>query len=293
MKVTPVSSVVTAPAVDGQTLRLNAIKMKVNNTPSYTLPPEEEAEVAKDIPITDDTGNNKETTATTEATEPLSPQFAALAKQRRALQVKERELLNLKKELESKSQGSDQIPLSRLKSEPLKVLLESGVTFDQLTEAVLSHQSNPELNALKSEMSSFKEDITKKFEDNKLQERRQVLAEMRRNVDGIIATGDDFELVRTTRSAPHVMRLIERTYDDTGEILDEREACKLVEDELFKRNQELAKTKKLQGLFQKPAEPAPAQSRPGIRTLKNSDTASVPMDRKARALAAALGTLKK
>jgi hypothetical protein len=117
---------------------------------------------------------------------------------------------------------------------------------------------------------------------------------MRREATQLAAQGDDFELVRETQSVPDVIQLIERTYDKTGEILDVSEAMKLVEDELFKRQQKLITLKKMRGLLPKQAEPVP-QQRPqsGMRTLTNRDTASVPLSAKARALAAFYGTLKK
>jgi hypothetical protein len=117
---------------------------------------------------------------------------------------------------------------------------------------------------------------------------------MRKEAQTLVAEGEDYELVRETRSIPQVMTLIERTYRETGEVLEVSEALKLVEDELYKDSLKLAALKKVQsGLA--PAQPAPQPMQPQrqMRTLTNRDTASVPMSRKARALAAFQGTLKK
>lgn len=296
MKISAVPSLansVSAQGVDPQATRIEtrrALKMSTNATPLSSISPPD----AQELSISD-TSSNKDTEPTAEVIQPISPQYAALAKQKRALQVKERELLEREKAILAKSQGSDAIEIARLKSEPLRVLQEAGVTYDQLTEAILANQGNPEVNALKAEITALKEGIDKKFVDRETQAEQQVLAERRREADSLIRQGDDYELVRETGSVPDVMRLIESVYRESGEVLEVNEALKLVEDELFARNQKLAGLKKMQSLFNKPVEPQVAQTQPrqGMRTLTNKDTASVPMDRKARALAAALGTLKR
>lgn len=263
---------------------LRSIKMHTNATTSHMEP-----QSAAELPISD----INEPNLTVEATQPISPQFAALAKQRRALQLKEREILDREKAFLAQSQGSDRIETSRLKSDPLSVLLENGVTYDQLTEAILSSQGNSEIRSLETKLAELERGIEKKFSDRETQSEQAVLAEMKREASQMISQGDEFELVRETRSLPDVMRLIEMTYKESGEVLEVAEALNLVEEELFRRNQKIANLKKMQSLFQRP-EPAPLpQQRVGMRTLTNKDTASVPQSAKARALAAFYGTLKK
>lgn len=283
MKITPVSSGAPTPApVDVRT-----VKMTVNATPltSESLPQAQQTAPQLSIP------DANETKAVPEATEPLSPQFAELAKRRRALQVKERELSDREKAFSSQSQGSDKIDLAQLKSEPLKVLLDAGVTYDQLTEAILADRSGNETRALKTEIESLKQEIDKKFVDKETQAEQQVLAEMRREAKKLTAEGETFELVRATRSVPDVMELIERTYRTTGEVLEVTEACQLVEDALLDRYSQLANLKKIQSRFAPPVQQLP--QRQGMRTLTNKDTASIPLTAKQRALAAFHGTLKK
>lgn len=227
--------------------------------------------------------------ASVEATQPLSPQLALMAKQRRALQAKERELEAKRKAFESQSTGSAGIDVSRLKSEPLRVLLENGVTYDQLTEAILANQGGSELDSLKAEFKALQQGLDQKFLDRDAQAEKQVLAEMRREADQL-AKSDDYELVRETRRIPDVMKLIERTYKETGEVLDVSEALGLVEAELLKDAQKLATLKKLQAQMP-PLTQQPQQRPSGMRTLTNRDTASVPFSAKQRALAAFYGTL--
>ncbi len=282
MKITPVSNLTPATAVPDP----RSIRMNTQATPGPADPLS-----VQELPISED--NEDKTKEAVEATEPISPQFAALAKQRRALQQERRAFLEEKKALEAAKQGSDAVPIARLKSEPLSVLLEAGVTYEQLTEAILANQGSPEVAALKAELEALKGDVDKKFTEREEQQIQAGLAMKSREIDQLIVS-DEFELVRETKSKKDVLRLIERIFRETGEALDSKEALKLVEEELFTRNQKLAGLKKMQGLFTQTQQPPQAPQRPqGMRTLTNKDTASIPMGRRQRALAAWAGTLKK
>lgn len=285
MKITAVPSFANSisPA-PGAPPELRSIKMVTNATPEQPLaqPP------AQELSIPD----NSKTDAVTEDTKPISPQYAELAKRRRALQIKERELATREKALAEKSQGSDSIPLARLKSEPLSVLLESGVTYDQLTQAILANQGNPEIAALKAEVQALKEGVDKRFTDNVTQQEQAVLAEMRKEATGLVATGEEYALVRETGRIPDVMRLIEETYRESGQVLGVKEALQAIETELFKDAEKIASLEKIRNKYI--ASPPQQLSRPqGMRTLTNKDTASIPLSPKQRALAAFNGTLKR
>ncbi len=287
MQITPMPSQqnqVQADPSNANSMNPRSIRLNVNRTPGFDRERAQVQEMPGPVtPPAQDTDTPKDP----EATGPLSPQFAALAKQKRAIQVKERELAEREKKLSSPGQGS--IALDRLKAEPLRVLLESGVTYEQLTEAIVKDQGNPEIRTLKDEMNSLREGMDQKLSQRDQQAEQQVLQEMRREATNLVADGDDFELIRGTESVPDVMQLIERTYRKTGEVLDVKEACQLVEDELFKETQKLAKFKKVQSQFA----PTQQQLQPqrGFRTLTNRDTATAPMSAKQRALAAFRGEL--
>lgn len=280
---------------------IRRIKMRTNASPErFTEVLEAQSQVAPQATeqtqsaISDTT---EQVNATVEATQPLSPQFAALAKQRRALQVKEREIADREKALTAQpaNDGSTDV-IARLKSDPLSVLQEHGVTYDQLTQAIIANQSgaSPELQALKAEIKALKEGVDKNFTERDSAAEQQVLAEMRREAEQLAKEGDAFEMVRETQSLEDVMTLIHRTYKETGEVLDVSEAMQLVEDELINESLKIANIKKVQGRLTAPPASQPSQQQQRtMKTLTNRDTATVPMDRKARALAAALGTLRK
>ncbi len=288
MKIAPIPSL--APVSEAPAPSVRSLRMTTNATPGLIRG----AELAAD----DDPGtiSDTNTEVVEEATQPLSPQLAALAKQRRALQVKERELADREKALEGRSpvQG-DMIDRALLKSKPLSVLLDAGVTYDQLTEAILNDQSSngPELQALKDQIAALEKGFDEKLSTRDQQAEEQVLAEMQREATRLASEGETFELVRETGSVPQVMELIKRTYKETGEVLDVSEAMQLVEDELIGESLKLAALKKVQGRLQPEPAPVVPQQRPAMRTLTNRDTAAAPMSRKERALLAFAGQLPK
>ena len=289
MKVSPIPNMMTPvptnPGVPQQSNveSLRALKMKTNATP-----------LMQEIPMQGQIQEPESPPAPAAATQALSPQLALLAKQRRALQ-RERELLNQEKARLSQNSGTSAIDLAQLKSEPLRVLLENGVTYEQLTEEILNNQKNSEVFALKEEIKNLREGIDKKFTEKTQQEEQAALHYMRQEAERFVRGSDQFELIRETRSIPTVMQLIERTYRQTGEVLDVPEALKLVEDELLNDALKIQRLKKLQSRLSPPApQMQPTERRyTGMRTLTNRDTANVPMSAKARAMAAFYGTLKR
>jgi len=270
---------------------LRSFRMNTNANPSYMEQTQAQVQELPGIQRSANIESENNQANPSEETAPISPQFAAIAKQRRALQVKERELLEREKALSTQSADGGAIPLARLTSEPLKVLLENGVTYEQLTNEILANQGNSEINDLKAKINALEQGVDQKLSDRDAQAERQVLSEMKREAEQLAAQGEDFELVRGMGKIPEVMQLIEKTYRASGEVLDVKEALKLVEDELFADIQKITGYNKVRSQF---IPQAPQMQRhQGMRTLTNRDTASMPMSAKQRALAAFHGTLKR
>ncbi len=287
MKIAPISAPASTASGAGQSNQIpsvRSLKMSVNRTPGQELPTTEAALTIPDP--------SQETTATTEATEPLSTQAAAVARHRRALQVKERELDDRIKAFEARSTGTDFIPKAKFVEDPLGVLLENGVTYERLTEAILANQGSSELTSLKAQMKAMEEGFDKKLTDREAQQKQQVLAEMGREAMQLASQGDDFALVRESGSVPKVIELIDRVHAESGDVLDVREALRLVEEELIGEAEKLARLQKVQSRLSPQPVTQPQQQQRMIRTLTNRDTAQAPLSRRARALAAFNGQLK-
>ncbi len=230
-----------------------------------------------------------------EATQPLSPQFAALAKQKRAFQLEKAEFEKQKAELTGKPSGIDPEEFkARLHSDPLGVLQEHGVTYDQLTEAILSdkNQDNPKLLALEAKLAALEKGVQETFQTNEQKQEEAALSEMLVEAEDLAKEGADFEMIRSEDAYEDVLRLIHTTYKDTGRVLDVREAMTRIENQLFAKAEKLASIEKVRNRIAPPSTPAqPAQR--GMRTLTARDTAAPTMDRRARAIAAMTGTLKR
>lgn len=231
-----------------------------------------------------------------EATQPLSPQFAALAKQKRAFQLEKAEFEKQKAEQATRSNGFDPEQFkARVQSDPLGVLQEHGVTYDALTEAILSdkNQENPKILALEQQIKALKEGVDKTFQTNEQRAEESALTEMLYEAEALSKEGEDFEMIRSEDAHDQVLRLIHKTYKDTGRVLDVRDAMNKVETTLMARAEKLASINKVRNKIAPPS-PPPAQLAPrGMRTLTARDTASPVSDRRARAIAAMTGTLKR
>ena len=302
MKISPVASaqnvVTTAPETPARADQIRSIRMATNATPFRAAPPPPAPVQAgatggdQKMGIQDP---NNPAQRQPEVTEPLSSQHAAIARARRALQVKERAVQAREEAL--KAQPAAQaggIDLARLKADPLSVLQEAGITYDQLSQAILSQAqgvSPEQFRAVQAELQAIKDGLKQELANRDQQGRQEAIRAMTNEAQAAVAQGDEFELVRETRSVPDAIRLIERIYDQTGEVKDVRWALAEIEAELVKDVLKVAGLPKVQGQMQ-PRAAAPAQapqSRPAMRTLSNRDTASAPMSAKQRALAAFWG----
>ncbi len=280
------------PVIAAQEKNLRRIKMNTQQSTNRIEMPEPEIEVPQNIETPKSVINEGDDAAS----KPLSPQLAALAKQKRLLQLKEQEILAKEKALGTTQASLDL--LARLKSDPLAVLKEQEILspefYNKMTEHLIADPQNEEIRALRAELESVKEGFNKQFNERDLLARQQALNEIKREAESYLKS-DDFALVREDRKLPDVMRLIEKTFDSTGEVLDVQEALGLVQDELLEDTLRKAKLPIVQaklGIAQAPASNA-AKEQPQMRTLTNRDNAAPPaLDRRTRAIRAALGQLK-
>lgn len=290
---------------DPQVDKINTrrIKMKTQattNREDVLLPEEQGVEASPAVDISD----TNEPAEVAEETKPLSPQFAALMKAKRALQVKEREIAQREEALKSSVPAGQEDIIAKLKANPLNVLLENGVTYDQLTADIIAQQNGatPEIQALKAEMKALKEELNGQFVSRDQLAETQVLADIQKEINQTVdSKPDEYEAIREAKAQSTVKDLIHRTWKKTGEVLDTKEAIELVENQLIEEALPFAKLKKIQSrltpqqeaLVQAVQTPATKPNTKVMRTLTNRDSASPVMDRRARAIAAMKGTLIK
>lgn len=291
------------PQVSRAEASIKRIKMMTNRTPAardfaVEAPPVENASEAAPGIVSDKVESTPEVT---EATKPLSPQFAALMKRERAAQVKEAAILAREQAIAAKEAGTTQAPelVNRLKTDTLSLLEEHGVTYDQLTEQILARGQNqdPRVEKVLQELKTLKEGLenqTKGQTERDQAARTQVVAQLGKDASALIAANaDTYEMIRLTPGADKaIVRLIEKEFDTNGVVLDVQEAADLIEADLFaEETRKLEQSKKLKSKLAPPQQQPVQGSRPPIRTLTQRDGASVPLSRKERALLAARGQL--
>lgn len=245
-----------------------------------------------------------------EETRSIDPQIAALMKAKRALQVKERELEQREEAVRSQvpANQEDFISKADLLANPLKIF-EAGLTYDQLTEAILNNQSQPvDQQKLRQEI---KEDLLKELNgqlsSRDQQAEAQVLGEIKREAIELTAQGEQFEAIREAKAQNQIPRLIHRIYKEgwpekgiePGYVMNVADAAELIENQLIDDVIPMSNLKKVQSRLtpqQEVVAQTPIPQRPNtktMRTLTNRDSASPSMDRRARAIAAMQGTLKR
>jgi hypothetical protein len=282
---------------------VKSIKMRTQVSPDRT-PVQEVIEAITEVPK----DHNNEPALEDEATKPLSPQFAALAKAKRALQVKERELAQREEALKTQAPAGQEDIIARLKASPLTVLQEAGVTYDQLTEAIINNQNSPiDAQKLRSDIKKeLLEELSGQFTTRDQQAEAQVLNDIKREAIALASQGDKYEAIREAKAYDDVKDLVHRVWQkgwpdkgyEPGHILDVAEAAEYVENQLIEESLPFAKLSKVQSRLT-PAQEALLEQRPTkpntkvMRTLTNRDSARPVMDRRARALAAFAGTLKR
>lgn len=210
-----------------------------------------------------------ETPVAVKAEEPISSQFAVLARkekqyrakvqaQEAALKAKEAAIAQREAALAAKDAEytSGYVPKSKLSEDPITTLLEAGVSYDKITEMVLQQQSSTldpqtkvlisqmqaEIKALKGETENTKKTITQNQEESY----KQALQNIRQNVSSLVKDGTDYEAIRETNSVEDVVELIERTFKEDGVLLTEEEAASQVEQELVERISKYSRLSKIQ-----------------------------------------------
>jgi hypothetical protein len=243
-----------------------------------------------------------------------SSELRALARRERALRqqaqkrsqeykIRESELLAKEQALKSKEQSYETgyIPKEALKQNPLKVLADAGVSYDELTQAVLNQGAiNPAqeaaLSELKAEIRALREaneEIKAKQEETQTNQYQAAIKQIKQDAQALVRQDPQFELIRATRSLNDVVELITRTYDETGVVMDVEDAAMEVEKYLEQETEKLAKTKKLQQRFagQQAQKPKAEEPKPRMKTLTNGNSHLSQLSPKERAILAFKGQL--
>lgn len=255
--------------------------------------------------------------------DPLSSQYALLAKQERSLRIKaqrqEQALKAKEAELQAREDAykakdleyqQNYIPKSKLSEDTITTLLENGISYDQITQMVMNQgsvQTDPALklaiqrleNQVKQQAEN-QDKAQKAYQEEQSRQYQQALTQIKSETRQLINSDERFEVIKKTNSSKDVVDLIERTFSEDGILLSVEQACEEVESHLTDKYKILNDIKKLQKQQQQSAAPAqnqgqPAkQSQPGqIKTLTNASGVNRPLSSTERAMLAFKGEFKR
>jgi hypothetical protein len=263
------------------------------------------------------------------AARPESSAFASLAKkegelfrQRADFKAQRERFEQERKTLEAKAQQAERWDkmLEAAKADPRAVLEATGLTYEQLTQAVLERgdvkapavedagaKALREVEAFKAEQAKAAEAAKKAEADRAEAERVATMEQFREDARSFVASNAEaFELTALRDAGNLVAEVVETHYRNTstfkdgklvrpGKMLALKEAAALVEAHFEEEAERMLKTRKIASrLAPKPAEPAPPAAL-AVRSLTNELGASTPSgrpapqtndERRARALAA-------
>lgn len=296
------------------------------------ISPEELSAVKPQAPVQTQEKNNSAPVEATEtpvpAVEPkperdpaLSQQFAKLAQQERrlrqkaqqqqeAIKAREAELATKEQAIKAKEQQYQDGYISRdqLKSDTLRILADSGVSYDELTQQILNQQpTDPRTEAtikrLEAKIASLEEKATqgtKAMEEQQQQAYRAAVKQIEMDVRSTVMNDPNFETIRSTKSVLDVVELIEETYKKDGLLMSVEEACQEVENYLVDEAMKLTRIGKIkrqleQARTSRPSEmktqPNPQQTQT-MKTLTNAAASTRKLSAKERAILAFRGELK-
>lgn len=229
------------------------------------------------------------------ASQPLSPQFVALAKKEQAIRKARQELKAQQEAFER--ERANYVAKESLKTDPLSALNELGLTYDKLTELQLSQQ-NPDpnqqtleqLEKLKAQLEERLSSFDQKLADRDKQAYDAAVNQIRRDVELLVDSDPSFETIKASGEIGAVVELIEKVFHKEGQILTVEEAAKLVEEALVERESDrlqkllaLSKIKSRVGVVEKTQQQEEVQQQPQP-TLSNTQSVNRPLTARERAI---------
>lgn len=319
---TPTSPSQTTPSSEAQSARDRAISALMGTAPAVdqnAISPEEMKAVSGRNDTVEE--SSKDTSEATQSTssetstkeEPLSSQYAVLARKEKALRAKaaqqeqafkarEAALAARESEVSNKASfdPSKFISLDDLKSNAYATLAKLGISYDDISEQAIAAQS-PEAQAYSRMRSEIQEELRalreeqdrtrKQIENSQTQAYQQALKQITLEVNDLVNKDPNFETVKHAGATNDVVELIERTFQEEGKLLTVEEATQAVEDYLVEEALKMSNIKKVKDRLSQantPKQPQTVQ----MKTLTNSVGAQKPLSARDRALLAFKGELK-
>lgn len=225
--------------------------------------------------------------------ERFAAKFAALSRKEKEIRTREaamqKQLADLEAKINSIKSQEEEITKfrnlpSRLKQEPLKVLEESGLSFQQLAEMVLN-DGKPTQDMVMQEyekkvmgkVQELEQKLAEK-EAKEAQERHEAaLGQFKAQLTDFVNNNAEYELIKANDAVEVVYELIEQHYAETQQILSNKEASDAVEEYLLEEAKKLVDRDKVKKLLTPPTPTKPAApTGKTSTTLSNAQAAQAP-----------------
>ena len=287
----------TAKAAQGAPQAPNTIQEGTGVQNASNVSPEEmvglRPQSAPPAEITQESGQTPPTEATSpppaKVEEPLSPQYAVLARQAKALRQAQQNLKAERAAFKAEQDASraappvqaattaavddalSTIPRDRLVNDPVGVFEELGLSAEELANRILNHRAvDPatanymsKLEAKIAKLEAAQDDSKKAFETSQSDSYEQAVVAIRNEAEDLVDTDPDFATIKEMGQSEEIVNLIKDVHAKglegkyrKGTLLTVEAAARLVEDELV--NQWVEKHEKLSRLekIQKRLKPA-------------------------------------
>jgi len=251
-----------------------------------------------------------------------SQEWAKLARQERLLRQKAQEqeakfrqreeaIKAREAEAQQKSEINQKgfISLDKLKNDPLTVLAEAGVSYDQIADQIINPTKvDPRLQAtidkLQAKIEELEKGTTEANERMTKQQQdayNQAVRQIELDTKNLVASDPNFETIKATRSEKDVVELITKTWEKDQILLTVEEAAQEVENYLIDEAMKLTRIEKIkrkltptQAAAQKPAQPAATKGQDSapLKTLTNTVSSTRKLSARERAILAMRGELK-
>ena len=262
--------------------------------------------------------------------DPLSTQYAVLARKEKALRakvqsqeasIKAKEDALAAREAAIKAKEAEYadgyIRKDKLKADPYGTLLDADVSYDDVTQQALNSPQDPRVIAhikkLEAELRSHKQEVAEMDKQRKAEQQesqtkqyQQAVAQLKRDAERLVKGNEAYEMIERTGSHDDVVQLIERTFKEDGHVMSVEDAAqeveKYLEEEAYKLSQANKIQKRHKALAPAPTKTSEAESgsqaaksegtKQPQKTLTNQMSAGRPLSARERALLAFNGVKK-
>lgn len=226
--------------------------------------------------------------------------FAQLARREKQLRAQAKQFQDQKAAFEAekaqllqKAQTPDTSWKDKIKQDLIGTLAEAGLTYDEVLNTYVNHtpmdQNMKLFQAKMREIEEKTDKLNNQFTETQKQNYNQAVKQIKTEVKQLVKSApEDFEVINSQGELAEeaVVKLIEKTYEDEGYLMDVADAAREVEDYMAEQTLALAKLKKIQAKLTPSQEAAQAEVKIEPKEQKTPTTLSHDMQSASKPLTA-------